>query len=64
MTAAAAADGSAFGVDVAGEYVEVERRPCPSCGRCFAPAALRQHARVCDKVFRQKRKVRQQDGVV
>jgi hypothetical protein len=40
------------------EYVEVDRQPCPSCGRCFAPPALQQHMRICDKVFGQKRKVR------
>jgi hypothetical protein len=42
----------------ADEYQEVERQPCPSCGRCFAEAALQQHMRICDKVFGQKRKVR------
>jgi len=39
------------------EYVELARQPCSSCGRCFAPAALKQHMRICDKVFNQKRKV-------
>lgn len=39
------------------EYQEVDRQPCPSCGRCFAPPALQQHMRICDKVFGQKRKV-------
>jgi hypothetical protein len=39
------------------EYQEVDRQPCASCGRCFAPAALQQHTRICDKVFGQKRKV-------
>jgi hypothetical protein len=38
--------------------VEVDRQPCPSCGRCFAQPALQQHVRICDKVFGQKRKVR------
>lgn len=39
------------------QYVEVDRQPCPSCGRCFAQPALQQHVRICDKVFGQKRKV-------
>jgi hypothetical protein len=39
------------------EYQEVDREPCPSCGRCFAPPVLQQHMRICDKVFGQKRKV-------
>lgn len=53
----AAAAAPAMQLPPGAEYQEVDRQPCPSCGRRFAPPALQQHLRICDKVFGQKRKV-------
>eukprot|EP00347_Sterkiella_histriomuscorum_P017837 403347785 len=40
------------------EYQEVgPRMECPTCGRKFSEQALQKHAKVCKKVFVQKRKV-------
>jgi hypothetical protein len=57
LSAAARATTAALAAGAEAEFVQLIRHPCPSCGRCFAPAALQQHAAICDKVFGQKRKV-------
>lgn len=49
-----AADAQSHGrLSAAVEGVEAARKPCPDCGRRFAPGALEVHVRVCARVFGQ-----------
>jgi hypothetical protein len=41
------------------EAPNVQLLECSSCGRKFVEAALERHVKICDKVFGQKRKVRE-----
>lgn len=42
--------------EVAEADAQIERFPCPDCGRRFSEVALDKHTRICSKVFGQKRK--------
>uniref|UniRef100_A0A7S3VI84 C2HC/C3H-type domain-containing protein n=1 Tax=Dunaliella tertiolecta TaxID=3047 RepID=A0A7S3VI84_DUNTE len=53
---AAAYSSDPYGDMAEGDADASDRIPCDSCGRKFAPEALAKHARVCAKVFANKRK--------
>lgn len=58
--APSAGPAAAFDLAPSGPLIDVpgseEQRACETCGRTFLPEALARHARVCVKVFQQRRK--------